>query len=115
MKNHIIIAMLLLTGTLFSQNIQPKLEAVNKMVKATYFHDNGQVMQEGFFKNGKLQGEWTSYDSNGVKVASATYENGKKTGKWFFWNSSSLSEVDYSNNKIVAVRNWKKETIADED
>jgi antitoxin component YwqK of YwqJK toxin-antitoxin module len=29
----------------------------------------------GFYKNGKPQGEWISYDSNGYKTAMATYDN----------------------------------------
>jgi antitoxin component YwqK of YwqJK toxin-antitoxin module len=37
----------------------------------------------GFTKNGKLQGEWISFDSNGNKTAMATYDNGQKSG-WFF-------------------------------
>ncbi|WP_418264648.1 toxin-antitoxin system YwqK family antitoxin [Flavobacterium faecale] len=115
MKKYIIITLMLVSGMLFSQNIQPKLEVVNKMVKATYYHDNGQVMQEGFFKNGKLQGEWTSYDVNGAKTAIANYDQGKKVGKWFHWNSSSLNEVDYSNNRIASVKNWKREAIADDN
>jgi antitoxin component YwqK of YwqJK toxin-antitoxin module len=40
--------------------------------------------KSGFYKNGKLQGEWISYDSNGYKTAMATYDNGQKSGKWFF-------------------------------
>jgi antitoxin component YwqK of YwqJK toxin-antitoxin module len=115
MKKFIIITLILVSGTIFSQSNQPKLEAVNNMVKATYFHENGQVMQEGFFKNGKLQGEWTSYDTNGSKMAVANYDQGKKVGKWFHWNSSSLNEVDYSNNRIAAVKNWKREAIADDN
>ncbi|WPR72434.1 membrane-binding protein [Flavobacterium sp. NG2] len=115
MKKYIMITLLLVSGMLFSQNLQPKLEAVNNMVKATYFHENGQIMQEGFFKNGKLQGEWTSYDQEGNKTAIAIYDKGQKTGKWFFWNKSSLNEVDFTNNKIAAVKNWKREAIANDE
>lgn len=98
---------MLISGIVFSQNSQPKLEVVNKLVKATYYHDNGQLMQEGFFKNGKLQGEWISYDEVGNKTAIATYDNGQKVGKWFHWTAGNLNEVDYSNNKIVAIKSWK--------
>ena len=54
----------------------------------------------------KLQGEWKSYDVSGKKIAVGNYENGKKVGKWFFWNTNRLSEVDYSNSKIVGVNTW---------
>jgi antitoxin component YwqK of YwqJK toxin-antitoxin module len=66
---------------IFAQNNKPKLEAVGDLVKATSFHDNGKV-QVVFYKNGKLQGEWVSFDSN--KTAMATYDNGQKSEKWFF-------------------------------
>lgn len=115
MKKYIIITLLLLSTMVFSQTNQPKLEVVNKMVKATYYHDNGQVMQEGFFKNGKLQGEWISYDTAGNRTAIANYDQGKKVGKWFHWNSSSLNEVDFSNNRIASVKNWKREAIATDE
>ncbi|GIZ09304.1 toxin-antitoxin system YwqK family antitoxin [Flavobacterium sp. UMI-01] len=115
MKKYIIITLILVSGMVFSQNIQPKLEAVNNMVKATYYHENGQVMQEGFFKDGKLQGEWVSYDDKGNKTAIANYNKGVKVGKWFHWNSSTLNEVDYSNNQIAAVKNWKREAIANDE
>ena len=115
MKKYIMITLLLVSGMLFSQNLKPKLEAVNNMVKATYFHDNGQIMQEGFYKNGKLQGEWTSYDTDGNKIAIATYEKGEKVGKWFLWNKSSLNEVDFTNNKVAAVKNWKRDAIANDE
>ena len=78
------------------------------LIKATLFHDNGQISQKGYYtEDGKLQGEWVSYDTNGSKTAVANYEEGKKTGKWFFWNENTLSEVDYSQSKITGVNTWK--------
>ncbi|GIZ09303.1 toxin-antitoxin system YwqK family antitoxin [Flavobacterium sp. UMI-01] len=113
MKKYIILSVLLLSGMLFANEGKPKLEAaVNNTVIATYYHDNGQVQQTGAFKDGKLHGEWVSYDENGKKIAMATYVNGQKAGKWFIWNEGTLNEVDYANNKIVAVKNWKKDDLA---
>ncbi|AOZ98875.1 MULTISPECIES: toxin-antitoxin system YwqK family antitoxin [Flavobacterium] len=115
MKKYIIIGALLITGMIFAQTPKPQLEAVGNKVKATYFHENGKVQQTGFFKNGKLEGKWTSYDQDGNKLAIAEYNNGEKVGKWFFWKDSTLSEVDYSNNQIASVKNWKKEAIVNAD
>ncbi|MCW2120988.1 toxin-antitoxin system YwqK family antitoxin [Flavobacterium sp. 7A] len=115
MKKYILLTLLLISGMVFSQGIKPKLEVVGKQVKATYYHDNGKVMQEGFFKNGQLQGEWISYDLDGNKTATATYDKGQKVGKWFYWNSKSLNEVDYASNKVTSVRNWKRDPIVNED
>ncbi|MGO4819863.1 MULTISPECIES: toxin-antitoxin system YwqK family antitoxin [unclassified Flavobacterium] len=111
MKKYIMIAAVLISGMVFAQNNKPKLEAVGNMVKVTYHHENGQIQQQGFYKNGKLQGEWVSYDANGNKVAVAQYDKGQKTGKWFFWNDAVLNEVDYSNNQIASVKNWKKDAL----
>ena len=57
MKKYIIIGAVLISGMIFAQNtsVKPELEAVGNKVKATYLYENGQVQQQGFYKNGKLQ------------------------------------------------------------
>lgn len=121
MKKLVILVAVLFSGIIFAQDGKPVLEPFGKKVKATYFYENGQVQQEGFFVKGKLEGAWVSYDENGNKIALGEYKNGKKVGKWFFWSEISekgftnLNEVDYSNNKIASVKNWKKEAIANVD
>lgn len=121
MKKYIVIAAVLFTGIIFAQSTKPILEPYGKSVKATYFYENGQVQQEGFFVKGKLEGTWVSYDENGNKTAIAEYKNGEKVGKWFFWTDASekgfasLSEVDYIDNQITSISNWKKEAIVTVD
>jgi antitoxin component YwqK of YwqJK toxin-antitoxin module len=115
MKKYVIIGAVLFTGMIFAQEPKPQLEAVGNKVKVTYFHENGKVQQEGYYKNGKLEGKWVSYDAEGNKLAIAEYKKGEKVGKWFFWKESTLSEVDYSNNQIASIKNWKKETIVNVD
>ena len=112
MKKYLILAAILFTGVISAQEAKPVLEPFGKQVKATYFYENGQVQQEGFFENGKLEGFWVSYNEDGSKKSSGFYADGIKTGKWFFWNEKNLSEVDYSNNAIAMVKNWKQEAIA---
>ncbi len=76
-------------------------------IDVTYYHDNGKISQTGSYTlDGKLHGDWLSYDTNGNKMVVATYDNGKKTGKWFYWNKDTLKEVDYSNNAIANVTEW---------
>lgn len=104
MKKYIVIVAVLFSGIIFANNEKPKLEAVGSLVKVTYLHENGKIRQEGFYKDGKLQGQWVCYDANGNKVAVAEYNKGQKVGKWYFWNDSVLSEVDYSANRIVSVK-----------
>ncbi|WP_179351167.1 toxin-antitoxin system YwqK family antitoxin [Winogradskyella vidalii] len=110
MKKIVMILVMLCVGFSYAQTVQPKLEKKGDLTIATYYHDNGEVAQKGTFNaDGKLQGEWTSYDVEGNKLASATYDAGKKVGKWFFWEGNSLKEVDYENNSIVSVVEWSND------
>lgn len=94
------------SATIVAQTIEPNYEKVGKMVKATYFHDNGQIAQTGFYLDGKLHGQWRMYDLTGKKVATGKYEMGKRSGKWFFWEGTILNEVDFSDNRITNVVQW---------
>ena len=115
MKKIVIIVALFIGSIAFSQQKNVQLEDVNGLVKATYLFNNGNIEQQGFFKDGKLDGIWTSYDENGNKKSVAEYKEGVKVGKWFFWNGNNLSEVDFSRNTIADVKKWNKESIADKN
>jgi len=104
MKNILIITALLFSTISFAQKNKPVFEKNGDLIKGTYFHDNGQISQQGNYSDGKLEGEWTSYNDQGDKVAVGNYNNGTKTGKWFFWNGKELSEVDYSKNQISSIK-----------
>lgn len=112
MKKYFISAMIMVSAIISAQEIAPKLEAEGQLVKATYYYENGQVSQQGFFKAGKAYGKWVAYDINGNKKSIGEYSNGQKSGKWFFWNNESLSEVDYTNSRIAAVQSWKQDGLA---
>ena len=108
MKNLVVVALMMISAISFAQNERTlKLNQDTNTIDVVYYHDNGQISQTGAYTlDGKLQGEWLSYDANGKKIASATYDNGKKAGKWFFWNDNTLQEVDYSNNAIASLNEW---------
>lgn len=112
MKKTLILLITLCVGFTYAQDKnEPKLEKKGDLTQVTYFHDNGIVEQKGAFDiNGKLQGEWTSFDVEGNKVAVGTYEAGKKVGKWFFWADDTLREVDFVESKIANVNEWKNES-----
>jgi len=118
MKKYIILMAMLITGILFAQESKPVLELFGKKIRATYFYENGQIQQQGFFENGKLEGTWIAFDEKGKKTSTAEYSKGIKTGTWFFWSHENgevvknLCQVDYSNNKITEIKNWKKDTLA---
>jgi antitoxin component YwqK of YwqJK toxin-antitoxin module len=111
MKKLLLIAVFLVSGVFYAQNEKPVLEQEGNLVKATYYYENGKVKQQGYFKDGKLEGQWKSFDQNGNKTAMGEYVNGEKTGKWFFWDNAQLSEVDYTNNAISSVKNWRQEAL----
>ncbi len=113
MKKILILAAFAISAVTFAQTTKPVLEQEGNLVKATYYYDNGQIQQQGHFKDGKLEGSWVAYDSNGTKKSIGAYANGEKTGKWFFWNDkSSLSEVDYSSSRVAKVKSWKQDALA---
>jgi antitoxin component YwqK of YwqJK toxin-antitoxin module len=108
MKKILILALVMVSSINFAQSIEPQLEILGNLVKATYFYENGTIQQVGYFKDGKLDGKWTSYDNNGFLKVSATYSEGNKVGTWIYYNNSLLAkQIDYSNNEIVAIRDSK--------
>lgn len=107
MKNLMILSVMMLGMITQAQEVKPKFDQLKDgKIQATYFHENGEIAQQGFFLNKKRHGEWISFNQKGEKTAQAEFSNGKKTGKWFIWSSDKLTEVDYSNNKIAAVNTW---------
>jgi hypothetical protein len=113
MKNLLIASMMMFAGVVFAQDNNAQHVVVDQMVKSTFYFENGQVKQEGFYKDGKVHGQWISYDINGNKVSMGQFENGIKTGKWFFWTGSDLSEVDFTDSRIAQVKKWSQGSLVD--
>jgi antitoxin component YwqK of YwqJK toxin-antitoxin module len=111
MKKILFLGVFLISGVAFAQSAKPVLEQEGKLVKATYYYENGNMQQQGYFKDGKLEGQWIAFDENGNKTSIGEYANGQKTGKLFFWNKTSLSEVDYSDSRVASVKSWKQDAI----
>jgi antitoxin component YwqK of YwqJK toxin-antitoxin module len=115
MKKYILTCLLLLSGVVFAQSIEPKYVVEGNLVKATYYYDNGKVNPEGYYKEGKVHGKWISFSENGAKTSLGEYNKGTKTGKWFFWNKKTLSEVDYSDNRVAEVKKWSQDALVQRD
>jgi len=94
-------------GSLNAQEVKPLYEKAGDLVKVTNFYENGEVREQGFFKNKVITGTWTTYDRNGDKNTIAKYKNGKKVGKWFMWSKDGLKEINFENNVISSVQSWK--------
>ena len=96
----------------FAQEIEPKFEQQEDLVKATYYHDNGMVKEVGFFKNEKLHDKWVSYNKEGKIKVVAFYNNGEKDGKWYMVGDDAVKEVTYKSNKIVKVQEVEKADLS---
>lgn len=104
MKAKLLLSVLLVSASFFAQVVEPKYEIKETLVKATYYYDNGTIRQEGFYKDGKVHGEWISYTKDGKRLAQGQYELGKKVGTWYFEQENSTTEVSYENNRVANVR-----------
>lgn len=106
----ILLCMLVGITALGQEKVVQKTESKDEL-KVIYYHDNGLIQQEGFLKNNKPNGQWIAYNKKGQKTAIAYYNEGNKIGKWFFWKEGKLTEIDYNENKIAAVKSWKESTM----
>jgi antitoxin component YwqK of YwqJK toxin-antitoxin module len=113
MKSKILLFLALLTFTIsLAQEVAPKFEKAGKLVKATYFFDNGSIKQIGFFLNDKLHDEWISFNKEGKKTTIAHYDKGKKTGSWFVLNNGIVKQVTFKANKVIEVKDLKETDLA---
>ncbi|WP_136482415.1 toxin-antitoxin system YwqK family antitoxin [Cognatitamlana onchidii] len=100
MKNIILFTIALFTTVTFAQ--KERTLTHNKetnLIEVVYYHDNGEVSQTGTYTvDGKLEGEWLSFNEKGEKLVTAYYKDGKKVGKWIYVIEGELKEVDYSKN-----------------
>ncbi len=110
MKNLIIILVILFISLpVFAQEkSNVTYDKKGDLTEATYYYEDGEIQQQGTFnKQGKLHGVWTSYDINGDKLSVGNYDNGRKIGKWLFWTKDSLKEVEYTDSRIMGVKQWE--------
>ncbi|MBW1297034.1 toxin-antitoxin system YwqK family antitoxin [Aquimarina litoralis] len=111
MRNLLMTLAVLFSGIMMAQDVKPTFEKEGNTIKGTFYYETGEIRQQGFYnKEGKLHGEWKSYDATGKKIAMGQYENGEKTGKWFFWEGGKLSEVNYSDNSVASVTTWSNKS-----
>ena len=111
MKKLLILLVMLTVGFVAAQQKNVKYEVESEdLVKVIYYYEDGTVKEEGFFKNKKLEGKWSKYDSQGKKIVEVHYKEGIKVGTWFYWNDTSLKQVNYKDNTIASVNVWKEDS-----
>lgn len=105
MKKIVVNLMMLCVGLSFAQKERTLvLNEDTRLIEVTYFHDNGEVSQTGFYtEEGKLHGEWIKFCKEGNRLAEARYNNGNKVGKWLFYDGNTIKEVNYSENLVTEV------------
>ena len=105
MKKLVLLFAFLITVASYGQQKRDlKLNKDTNLIEVVYYHDNGAVSQTGTYTtDGKLQGEWLSFDTAGKKTVSGNYDNGKKVGKWFYYSNETIKEVDYKENVIASL------------
>ena len=104
----LILTLVLTTGSLCAQEQKIITKEDNNTFKVVYLNEDGNIMQQGFIKNNKLHGKWSSFNKTGIKIISGQYEKGKKVGKWIFRNEGKVKEVEYADNTIINVVDWDK-------
>ena len=110
MKSLAVILLMFLVSVSYAQEKKVTYIEKGDLVEATLYHANGQIEQHGFFKNKKLHGTWTYFNTKGVKMSIGNYENGVKTGKWFFYTKNTLKEVDYDKGRVINVVETSRES-----
>ena len=107
-----LVMLALFVNVSFAQQMEPKFEKQNDLVKATYYHDNGMVKEVGFFKDDKLHDKWVSYSKEGKIKVVAFYNNGEKDGKWYLVGDDIVKEVTYKSNKVVKVQELEETDLS---
>ena len=78
---------------LMSQNIDPN--GYN-----TFFHENGKIASEGFFKKGLPDGIWNSYNTNGILISTGKKINGMSDSVWTFYSNKGELKNKFSSKEI---------------
>lgn len=87
-------------------------EISENTIKVKFLHDNGKIMHEGSYVDGKFEGLWKSFDENGTIIAEGNFTNGLKSGLWNFYLNNEVNSVIYNANEITEVKKFQKYDIA---
>ena len=72
-------------------NKRDEMRTARTFSGAVAYHDNGQLKEKSYYKNGKEEGTWVSYWSNGQLWWKGDYVNGEREGTWVsYWDDGQL-------------------------
>jgi hypothetical protein len=60
----------------------------------TAWHENGQVQEQGSYRDHREHGLWEWWDENGIRIARGEYEDGARTGPWTYWYEDGTKQMD---------------------
>ena len=67
-----------------------------------YWYPNGTLQQSSWYKDGSLNGPYSTYSEEGIPQEEGNYLEEKPDGKWiyFFPEGGKMREVTYENGKL---------------
>ena len=76
-------------------------EPGEESVEATYYHRNRSILGNGKYVDQQMQGKWLFYNEQGVLVSEHHYENGKNHGTWktFFTDGTVAESENWKNGE----------------
>lgn len=72
------------------------------LTKIPYNQFTAPFVSQATFKDGKLEGKWTIYDSKQRKISEWEFTDGERNGKssWWFANGRKMRDIDFENGEI---------------
>ena len=76
----------------------------------TYWYEEGQLERRGMYENGKETGEWTFWYENGQLYMIGSYQSGKSIGSWtIYWeNGRVFSQIEHIWNNQKWISRFEK-------
>ena len=94
------------SGSLMSKG---KMNGKNRIEKWIYFHQDGKtIMQEEFYLNGKLEGEYKTFFKNLKPTIIANYKNGLLHGSYKRYSIKGFvyQDLQYKNGKLNGLASY---------
>ena len=54
------------------------------------YYDDGIILVEGYYSEGKKHGKWIEYHPNRARKSSGDYNHGKQVGDWNYYNQDGV-------------------------
>lgn len=107
------LAFVMISGQIsIAQGVEPTYEKQDDLVKVTYYYENGQVKEQGYFKGDKVHDQWVAFDKEGNITTIARFDHGKKDGTWFMEVDGKMKELTFEANKLLEVEDMDESALS---